>query len=75
MFKKIQQYARTRKQLWNLMKIIDAENIFHDKITKGKGNNQFSNFKSNVLAGQMESMWGTFILRQGRGLWTDLKYP
>lgn len=32
----------------------DAEDIFHHKIAKEKGNSQYSNFKSNVITGLMK---------------------
>lgn len=44
----------------------NIEHIFHHKVAKGRGNNQYSNFKSNVLAGQIKYTLGTFVLRQGR---------
>lgn len=44
----------------------DIEDIFHHKIATGRGNNQYLNFKSNILPGQMKYMLGTSVFRQGR---------
>lgn len=42
----------------------DVEDIFHHKIAKRRGNNQYLNFKSNILAGQMKYMLGPSVFRQ-----------
>lgn len=52
-FKKNVKKSRNALELGNSYKVLflknDVANVFHDKIAKGKGNNQLSNFKSNGI--------------------------